>query len=55
VDGVKVAKVSERASRSQYRRVLYSRNLVSGTHTVKIVAIGGGRIDLDAILTLSGY
>jgi len=55
VDGVKVAKVSERASRTQYRRVLYARNLVSGTHTIRIVAAGGGRIDLDAILTLGGY
>jgi hypothetical protein len=38
-----------------YRRVLYARSLTSGigvSHTIRIESAGGGRIDLDAILTL---
>ena len=54
-DGVLLATVSERASSAQYRRVLCARTLAQGRHTVRIVAAGGGRIDLDAILTLTGY
>jgi hypothetical protein len=56
VDDVLVATVSERASTSAYRRVLYVRSLTAGTgvsHTIKVQSAGGGRIDLDAILTLS--
>jgi Bacterial Ig domain len=55
VDGSKVATVSERAGTTVYRRVLYVRGLTSGagiSHTVRIVAVGNGRIDLDAILAL---
>jgi len=55
VDGAYRATVSERASSTQYRRVLYAASLAHGRHTVRIVAAGGGRIDLDAILTLTGY
>jgi hypothetical protein len=55
VDGARKATISERASSTQYRRVLYSLTLPAGTHIIKIVAAGGGRNDLDAILTLSGY
>jgi large repetitive protein len=53
VDDVKVATVSERATTSVYRRVLYVRSLAQGTHTIRIVTAGNGRIDLDAILSLS--
>jgi hypothetical protein len=55
VDGAYRATVSERASSTQYRRVLYAATLVHGQHTIRIVAAGGGRIDLDAILTMTGY
>ena len=55
VDGVYKVTVSERASSTQYRRVLYSLSLPQGRHTIKIVAAGSGRIDLDALLTMSGY
>jgi len=56
VDGAKVATVSEKATATVYRHLLYVRGLTSGvgvTHIVKIVAVGDGRIDLDAILSLS--
>jgi hypothetical protein len=55
VDGTLVKTVSERASTTVYRRVLYARSLTSGigvSHTIRIESAGGGRIDLDAILTL---
>jgi hypothetical protein len=53
VDGVLVATVSERASTTQYRKVLYVRALTPGVaHTIVIRPAGNGRIDLDAILTL---
>ena len=54
VDGVNVATVSEKVSgATQYRKVLYVRGLSTGTsHTVRLVAVGNGRVDLDAILTL---
>ncbi len=54
VDGTKVATVTEKASvtGTQYRHVLYSRSLASGTHTVKLVAVGNGRVYLDAFLAL---
>jgi len=45
--------VSTRSSRTQYRRVLYQRSMPFGAHTVKIVAVGNGRIDIDAILTIA--
>ena len=56
VDGSKVATISEHASSTVYRRVLYVRSLTSGagvTHRIEIRAVGNGRIDLDAILALS--
>jgi hypothetical protein len=55
VDGAYRATVSERASSTQYRRVLFAANLAHGRHTIRIAAAGGGRIDLDAFLTLTGY
>ena len=59
VDGVKVtsAAISEKASASAWRRVLFVKGLSSGagvSHTVQFRAVGNGRVDLDAILTLSG-
>jgi hypothetical protein len=55
VDGVKVTSsaVSTKASKTRYRRVVYTRAPSFGTHTIRIVAVGNGRIDLDAILTLA--
>ena len=54
VDGVAVATVSEKVSgATQYRKVLYVRGVSTGiSHTVRLVAVGNGRVDLDAILTL---
>ena len=53
VDSVVVATVSEKASSTQYRRVLFVGSLTPGTsHTIQLVAVGNGRVDLDAILTL---
>jgi hypothetical protein len=56
VDGALVAIVSEKATTTVYRRVLYVRSLTSGpgvSHVIEIRAVGNGRIDLDAILALS--
>ena len=56
VDGTLVKTVSERATTTAYRRVLYVRSLTSGigvSHTIRIESAGGGRVDLDAILTQS--
>ena len=58
VDGALVATVSERSagSTTSHRRVLYARSVTSGpgvTHTISLVAVGNGRIDLDAFLTLA--
>ena len=55
VDGVRVATVSEKATSTVYRRVLYVRSLTTGTnvkHTVQVRAVGNGQVDLDAILAL---
>ncbi len=59
VDGAKVTSsaISEKASASAWRRVLFVKGLSSGagvSHTVQFRAVGNGRVDLDAILTLSG-
>ena len=32
--------------------MLYARATANGTHTIRIVTSGNGRVDLDAILTL---
>jgi hypothetical protein len=54
VDGTLVATVSEKATTTVYRRVLYVRNITSTqSHVIRIVAASSARIDLDAILTLS--
>ncbi len=55
VDGVLVAKVSEKATATVYRRLLCVRSLTTGInvkHTIQVRAVGDGRIDLDAILAL---
>jgi hypothetical protein len=55
VDGMLVATVSEKATTTVYRRVLYVRSLTTGTnvrHTIQLRAVGNGRVDLDAILAL---
>ncbi|MCJ7711725.1 MAG: hypothetical protein MUQ32_12955, partial [Chloroflexi bacterium] len=56
VDGAKVATVSERASTTVHRRVLYVGSLARGpgvSHTIEVRAVGNGRIDVDAVLALS--
>jgi len=56
VDDVLVTTVSEQATTTTYRRVLYTRSLTAGSgvsHTIRIQAVGGARIDLDAVLTLA--
>lgn len=50
--------MSERnaGSTTSHRRVLYARSVTSGpgvTHTISLVGVGNGRIDLDAFLTLA--
>jgi hypothetical protein len=59
VDGVRVTStaISQKATSAAWRRVLYVRGLTSGAgvnHTVQVRAVGNGRVDLDAILLLSG-
>jgi hypothetical protein len=53
VDDLLVATVSEKASSTVYRRVLYTRSLTTASHTVKIESTSSARVDLDAILTLA--
>jgi hypothetical protein len=55
VDGTVVATVSEKASSTVYRRVLYTRSLpLDGqSHTIVVQSLSTARVDLDAILTLS--
>jgi hypothetical protein len=56
VDNVLVATVSETASATGYRRILYWKPLTSGTgisHSIRIESTSSARIDLDAILTLA--
>jgi hypothetical protein len=56
VDGALVATVSEKATSTVYRRVLYVRSLTAGAnvkHTIQLKAVGNGQVDLDAILALS--
>ena len=54
VDGVKVTSsaVKTSSTKTHDRRVLYARTTANGTHTIKVVTSGNGRVDLDAILTL---
>lgn len=55
LDGVYKATVSDYATSTQWRRIVYSLNVTSGTHTIKIVCSGTAghpRIDLDAFVVL---
>jgi hypothetical protein len=54
VDDKLVATISERATTTQYRRVLYTRSVsATSSHTIVIKSTSSSRIDLDAIVTLS--
>ncbi len=56
VDNALVATVSETASSTVYRRILYWKALTSGSgvsHTIRIESSSSARVDLDAILTLA--
>jgi hypothetical protein len=47
------ATVSDYATSTQWRRIVYSLNVTSGTHTIKLVCVGTSghpRIDLDAFM-----
>ena len=47
-----VVRGQRRSSKKTHdRRVLYARTTANGTHTIKVVTSGNGRVDLDAILT----
>jgi hypothetical protein len=53
IDGTLVATVSERASSTVYRRMLYVRSLDPAvSHTIELRPAGNGRIYLDAIVTV---
>lgn len=53
VDGVWVATISEHASTSASRRVLWATHFTTlATHSIRIVVLGNGRIDVDCFLTL---
>ena len=48
IDGVYVGTVSLRSSSLHYRQVLFSRHFTTlATHTIKVVVVGNGRVDLD--------
>jgi hypothetical protein len=50
-DGVVVAVVDLRATSTQGRRVVFSRHFATrAAHTLEIVTLGGGRVDVDAFL-----
>ena len=53
VDSSLVATVSENASSTVYRRILYWKTLPGGSHTIRIESASSARVDLDAILTLA--
>jgi VCBS repeat-containing protein len=54
LDGVKVATISLKTSVTSYRQVVWTAHFASiGGHTVKIVVVGTGRIDLDCFVVLN--
>jgi hypothetical protein len=54
VDGVRVGTVSQKASSTLYRRVLFAKSIAAGSsHVIVIRPAGNGRIDLDAIVALT--
>ena len=53
VDNVLVSTLSEWSTSTSYRQVLWSRHFSAfATHTIKVVVLGTGRIDVDAFLAL---
>jgi hypothetical protein len=51
IDGVAVATVDLRAGSTARRRVVFSRHFGDHrAHTLEIVALGGGRVEVDAFL-----
>ena len=52
LDGQLIGIGSERAGIAAPRRIVFARAVPPGTHTLRIVTIGNGRIDIDAIVTL---
>ena len=54
IDGVLKATVSTNATSTAYRPIVYVYNWTSqGTHTIKIVPKGTGRVSLDGFVRLS--
>jgi len=54
IDGVLVKSVSLKTSTTIYRQVLWSYHASKiGTHTIKVVVRGNGRIDLDCFVILT--
>jgi hypothetical protein len=54
LDGVKVGTITLRTSLTHYRQVLWSAHFNStGFHTIKIVVVGTGRIDVDCFVVLN--
>jgi hypothetical protein len=55
LDGVYKGTFSDYATSTQWRRIVYSLNVASGTHTIKLICVGTSghpRIDLDAFVVL---
>jgi hypothetical protein len=54
IDGVRVGAVSLKTTTTIYQQVIWSMHFSKiGTHTIKIVARGNGRIDLDCFVILT--
>jgi VCBS repeat-containing protein len=54
VDGVKVATISLKQSTTAYRQVLWAAHFSTlATHTIRLVVVGNGRVDLDCFVVLS--
>ncbi|MFI5054347.1 MAG: Ig-like domain-containing protein, partial [Acidimicrobiia bacterium] len=53
VDGVLAATVSLKSTTTLYRQVLWSKHFTaSATHTIKVVVVGNGRVDVDCFVAL---
>jgi hypothetical protein len=54
IDGTVVATVNLNSTTAQAQQLVFTRNFAqSGTHTIKITAVGGARIDLDALAIIT--
>ena len=53
IDGVYISTATEKTVGSIARRLVFARTLSAGSHTIKLVVVGNGRVDLDAIVVLS--